>query len=292
MSSIISANQSINKFYDLYRENEVVFTKDIIRLLKIDLRQICVKCAGNQWPCLINSTSFQMVKIILGTNSGAYAQITNKDAPPISVRFCFINDDGNPLLFFVNCKAIEVQMYDSSKELAIVTLAFTQRPPDDLILKLGTLIDANNAFLNRRDERVTINEATQKRLGLEKKEMIVTIQGVPRRSILWDISFGGAKILMMGLANFLKGKDCALHFSFIDPDEAVDVPGKVMAANPLQDRKDICQLGIKFDEEKIPYTYKIRLNNYLTSSKKAILNQVSQINQSIEKPDPVKVKAE
>lgn len=290
MSSIISANQSINKYYDLYRDSEVVFTKDIIRLLKIDLRQICVKCAGNQWPCLINSTSFQMVKIILGTNSGAYTQITNKDAPPISVRFCFINEDGNPLLFFVNCKAIEVQMYDSSKELAIVTLSFTQRPPDDLILKLGTLLDANNAFLNRKDERVTINEATQKLLGLEKKEMIVTIQGVPRRCILWDISFGGAKILMMGLANFLKGKDCVLRFTFIDPDETVDVSGKVMMATPLQERKDICQLGLKFDEDKIPYIYKIRLNNFLTANKKAILNQVNQINQSVEKKDPVKAK--
>ena len=64
MGLAIATNQQINNYYDLYRENEIVFTKDILRSLRVDPRQIYVKCSGAQWPCIINSTSFQMAKII------------------------------------------------------------------------------------------------------------------------------------------------------------------------------------------------------------------------------------
>ena len=102
MGPTIAVNQIINRYYDLYRENEIIFTKDIIRYLKIDLRQIYVKCAGAQWPCIINSTSFQMTKIIIGTAGGAFQQITKKDAPPVNIRYCFIEDDGHPIYFFLD----------------------------------------------------------------------------------------------------------------------------------------------------------------------------------------------
>ena len=90
MGLAIATNQQINNYYDLYRENEIVFTKDILRSLRVDPRQIYVKCAGAQWPCIINSTSFQMAKIIIGTSGGAFRQITHKDAPPVNLCFCFI----------------------------------------------------------------------------------------------------------------------------------------------------------------------------------------------------------
>lgn len=268
MGSLVSTNQSINKYYDLYRDSEVVFTKDIIRLLRIDLRQVYVKCGGNQWPCLINSTSFQMAKVILGTTGGAYQEITKKDAPPVNLRFCFVGDDGNPIYFFVTCHTTEVQQYDEGKGLAIVTLSFTQRPPDDLIFKLGTLIDVNHSFAERKDVRVPINEASLKSLGLEKKEMTANIQNVPRNCILWDIGFAGIKILVMGIANFLKDKDCVLKFEFIDPDEDIEVKGKILSAEPFEGRKDICQVEVQFIEEEIPFLYKVRINNHFTNQKK------------------------
>ena len=75
----IVTTQLNNRYYKDYLNTEVTFTKDIIRTLKMDPRQIYIKCAGSQWPCIINSTSFTTAKIILGTKGGAYEVLSKKD---------------------------------------------------------------------------------------------------------------------------------------------------------------------------------------------------------------------
>lgn len=271
MGLAIATNQQINNYYDLYRENEIVFTKDILRSLRVDPRQIYVKCAGAQWPCIINSTSFQMAKIIIGTSGGAFRQITHKDAPPVNLCFCFIEQDNKPLNFFVLCRVTNVTPYMNSQELAIVTLTFTQRPPDDLIYKIGSLIDANESFTRRREERITLNENIQRRIGLDKKESIVYIQNVPQRCILWDISFSGAQVVITGQEQFLKGKDAIIRFAFTDPQEMIDVKGTIVAVREVEGRAGIVTVSLKFDENQVPLAYKLRINDYLTYNRKKFL---------------------
>ena len=272
MALSIAPNQLINNYYDLYREDEIVFTKDILRSLHLDPRQVYVKCSGAQWPCIINSTSFQMAKIIIGTAGGAFQQITKKDAPPVSLRYCFIEQDNQPLIFFVSCRVSDVTPYMNSKDLAVITLTFTQRPPDDLIFKLGTLLAANDSFVKRSEERILINESTIRKLGLDKKESIAYIQNVPRRCILWNISFSGAKIIIMGIAKFIEGKDILIRLTFSEPNETIDMKGTIVSASNVEGRTDLIQAGIKFDANQVPLAYKIRINEYLTANRKSFLD--------------------
>ena len=272
MALSIATNQLINNYYDLYREDEIVFTKDILRSLHLDPRQVYVKCSGAQWPCIINSTSFQMAKIIIGTAGGAFQQITKKDAPPVSLRYCFIEQDNQPLIFFVSCRVSDVTPYMNSKELSVITLTFTQRPPDDLIFKLGTLLAANDSFVKRSEERILINESTIRKLGLDKKESIAYIQNVPRRCILWNISFSGAKIIIMGIAKFIEGKDILIRLTFSEPNETIDMKGTIVSASNVEGRTDLIQAGIKFDANQVPLAYKIRINEYLTANRKSFLD--------------------
>ena len=277
MALSIATNQLINNYYDLYREDELVFTKDILRSLHLDPRQVYIKCAGAQWPCIINSTSFQMAKIIIGTTGGAFQQITQKDAPPVSLRYCFIEQDNQPLIFFVSCRVTNVTPYMNSKDLAIVTLTFTQRPPDDLIFKLGTLLAANDSFTKRSEERILINENTSRKLGLDKKETVVYIQNVPRRCILWNISFSGAKIIIMGIAKFIEGKDISIRLAFSEPNETIDMKGTIISARNVEGRTDLIQAGIQFDANQVPLAYKIRINEYLTATRKSLLDASSRL---------------
>ncbi len=276
MSFSITTNQQINEYYNKYRENEIIFTKDIIRFLRLDPRQIYVKCAGAQWPCIINSTSFQQAKIIIGTNGGAFQQITKKDAPPVNLRYCFIESDNQPLIFFVTCRVTDVTPYMNSKELAIVTLSFTQRPPDDLIYKLGSLIDANEGFIYRKEERIILNEDSKRLLGINKKESIVYIQSVPRRCILWNLSFTGAKIIVLGVPKFLANKDCVIRLLFTEPNEIVDVKGTIVSVNTVEGRKELVEAGIKFDENQVPLSYKIIINEYLSNRRKKFLDYATK----------------
>lgn len=279
LAPTISVNQLVKRYYDLYRENEITFSKETIRTLRMNPRQIYVKCDGGQWPCIINSASFQMAKIIIGTAGGAFQHIAKKDAPPVSLHFCF-EDEGNPIFFFISCKVENITQYTTSNELVIVTLLYNQQPPDDFVLKIGTMLDADFNFIKRRAERITINETTQRALRLDKKESIVFIQGVPRRCILWDLSFLGAKIIIMGLPQFLQEKSSILRLVFSDPNEVVDIKGILVKCELVEGRKDLCSVGVKFDENLVPPAYKIRINEYLSTNKKTFIEASTVIQEN------------
>ncbi len=278
----IATSQQLTKYYDQYRDTEITFTKDIIRTLKLDPRQVYVKCNSGQWPCIINSTSYQLAKIIIGVKSGAFAALSAKEPPSVNVKFCFFQDDGQPMNFFVAGKVSKITPYMNSKDLAIVTVTYTQRPPDDFIEITGRLLEANANAIRRREERIIINEDSKRKLGLTKEECVVIVQSVPRHCILRDISFSGAKVILVGLSQYLANKEATLRIDFEEPAETVSIRGMVVSADLIEGRKDICSASIKFDENVVPLSYKLHVNNFLTSIRKTQLSATDQIAQQRE----------
>ena len=262
--------QQLQDYYDHYRDTEITFTKEITKILSVDPRQIYVKCNGNQWPCIVNSTSLMACRIIVGVKGGAYAMLSQKETGPVQVRFCFTDSDKQMISFFVNGKVSDIKPYMNSAELSIITISFTQRPPDDLIERLGSLLDANANAIRRKEERVILNPDVKRKLGLTKEEAIVQISGVPRHCILRDLSFGGVKILMMGLQKYVENQQALLQLRFEEPQEVIQVGGVVVASSPIEGRKDILMVSIKFGDKTVPIAYKIRINNYLVNMRKHV----------------------
>lgn len=247
----------------------------------MDPRQIYIKCNGTQWPCIVNSTSLQMAKVLIGTSSGVFADLKKPAGNNMSIRYCFLDSDNSPIHFFVNCNVIDIKPYQESSELAIVTLYFTQRPPDELILRLGEFIEVNENFKTRKEERISINKNSLRNLGIQKEESVIFIADVPRRCILKDLSFGGARVMLVGIPKFLVGKKIDLIILFFETNEKLKIPGVIINADFYQDRKDIAVCHIQFVEDDIPMAYKFRINTYITSYQKQlienqILNQKNQ----------------
>ena len=266
MAVVVTA-QVLNRYYDDYKDTEITFSKDIMRTLKMDPRQIYIKSGGLQWPCIVNSTTFNIAKIIVGIKSGA-----KKDPAPVSLRFSFYQPDGQLMSFFVSARVQLVKPFMNSSELALVQLQYTQRPPDDLIQMIGNLLDANVNAVKRKEDRIIINQDSMRRLGLTKKEMVISIQNVPRHCILQDLSFGGAKIVLMGLAQYLLNKEVQLQVEFEDPHEIITLNGIVVGASFIEGRKDIIVASVKFNEDSISLAYKIHINKYITSVRKSELD--------------------
>ncbi len=269
----IATTQQITNYYDSYSDKEVIFSREILHTLRVAPRQIYIKCGGGQWPCIINSTSFKSAKIILGRAGGAFALITQKNAPPVNLRFCFFIDKGTETMsFFIAGKVTDVAKYMDSKELAVVTLTYTQRPPDDFIVKIGTLIEANINFVRRREDRIVMTGEARHRLGIEKEDTLIYVQNVPRKCILRDLSFSGAKVVLLGVPKFLDAKEIVLRIGFDDPVETVDIRGTIVGAVFAEGRQDIVTARIKFDENAVPAAYKLHINDYLTTAKKNLLD--------------------
>lgn len=282
----VANSHQIQKYYDYYRDKEIILTKANLKSLRMDPRQFYVKCNGGQWPCLINSTSLQMAKILVGTSSGVYAEV-QKAAASISIRFCFIDPNGQPIAFFVNSNVVDVRPYQESSELVIVTLFFNQRPPDDLIERIGGFIEVNENFKNRKEERISINKNTLKILGIQKEESVVFIADVPRRCILKDLSFGGARVMLVGIPKFLVNKKIDLILLFSETSEKLKIPGIIKNADFFPGRKDIAVVHIQFDETEIPISFKYHINEYMTSYQKQMIENQLKNEANMQKAEAI-----
>jgi len=259
----ILTSQKLATYYDMFKSIEVTFSKEIIQVTGLVPNQVYLKCVGDFWPCVIFSTSFQGAKVVANIKSGILQKLERANNI-VSLRFCFkIADKVNPVAFSVNSKSTGFTPYAGSEDMAIFNLSFTQRPSDDLIEIMGRILDANVNSAKRREERVPITPDSARKLNIQK-ESSVQIQGVPRHCILRDVSFSGAKIIMMGVAKFLVDKDAFIKLDFDDPRESFLIKGKFLRSETVDGRKELVSLVILFDEAVIPMGYKIRINEYVS----------------------------
>ena len=267
----VVTSQQLSRYYDMYRDIDVVFTKEILKTLSLNPRQIYIKCAGGQWPCILNSASLLAAKVVVSKNGGAFSAMKKNSS--VNLHFCFSPVDSQPIVFFVNTRFDDYVPYMNSEDLVIVTLAYVNRPPDDLIAAMGSLLEANANAVRRREERIALNPNSKRKLGLQNEESIVYVQNVPRHCVLRDISFSGAKIILVGLKAFIIKQIVMVRFEFEEPRETIYVRGVVVAVDEIEGRKDLVVARILYDEKSVPMAYKLRINNYITDVR---MNQLAE----------------
>jgi len=282
----ITTGQQITKYYELYQSLDVTFTKEVVYAVGLNAQQCYLKCVGEQWPCVIYSTSFQGAKIIASIKPTLREKIVRANNS-LSVRFSFkFQDKVDPVTFFVSAKLSGTAPYSSqtaNPDLVIMTVKYTQRPPDPLIEIMGKLLEANMNSSKRRDDRILLTQDVMRKIMLLSKDTILIIQNVPRKCIIRDISFSGAKVIIVGLAKFLIGKECTIRLDMDEPKESYNIKGKVVRFEEVEGRKDLAAIAVCFDETTIPMTYKMRINDYLTYYKKQT-NAENTVNEEIAKP--------
>jgi hypothetical protein len=259
MSTLTS--QQINAFYEQYKTVSLTFSKEAITVTGLVAKQIYLKCMGDFWPCVLYSSSFETAKIVANIKAGLVEKL-QAAKNTASIRFCFkLSGNSDAMFFFVNVKSIGFTPYGSSSDVAIFTFQYTQRPPDDLIEILGRFLSVNDNFSRRRSERLALTPELMRKLQINTRETVILIQGVSRNCILRDISLFGAKVIMMGTGK--ESENVVLRVNFANPTESFMLKGRFVRSEMVEGRKDLCALGIAFDEEEIPLSYKLRINDYL-----------------------------
>ena len=262
----IPTSQQIGKWFDLYRTIDVTFTKEIIKSTGLDARGVYLKCVGEQWPCVVYSSSFSGAKVITSAKQSLSQRVTQANSL-VSLRFSFkLSDKPDPVSFFIGAKVLGYSNYaqSGSGDLQYVSMQYTQRPPDDFIDIMGHLLEANMNAARRRDERILLSPDAMRRMNLVSKDSFVFVQGVPRKCILRDLSFTGAKAIIVGLAKFLVGKECILRVEMEEPRESLELKGMIVRYEDVEGRKDLTAIAIHFDEQSVPMTFKMHINDYLS----------------------------
>jgi hypothetical protein len=257
--------QRIAAYYETFKGIDITFTKDMIHVTGLITEQVHLKCGRAFWPCVFFSTSFQGAKLVANIKSGLIDKL-QKANNSVSLRFCFKSpEDGNPVTFFVAGRVIGLAPYKNSEDVSLLSVQFTQRPPDDLIEIIGRVLDASVNSSKRKTDRILVTTEAQRKLKLFSKETVAFIQEVPRRCILRELSFFNAKVIMLGVAKFIIDKEISLRFDFDDPRESFLVKGKFVNAESVEGKQEMVALTMVYDETSIPMGYKIRINEYLNS---------------------------
>ncbi|HUX13474.1 MAG TPA: PilZ domain-containing protein [Spirochaetia bacterium] len=260
----ITTSQQIARYYEQFSTVDVTFTKEVIKATLLYPKQVFMKCLGFQWPCIVYASSMIGAKLVVN-RQGNFSETVRKANNVIQLRFSFLRPDkADPLTFFVGAKITGYSPYGPEKpDLTFLTLQYTQRPPDGLIEILGELLEANVNSQKRKEERVTITADSLRKIGIKSKESTVLIQGIPRRGIIRDLSFSGAKVVIFGIAQFIVNREAILKLELEEPEELMAIPGKVVRFEPVEGRNDIAAFAIQFVEDQVPMKYKLRINNYL-----------------------------
>jgi len=260
-------SQRISVYYDRFKSIDVTFTKEIIQATGLLTQQVHLKCGDDFWPCVVYASSFEGAKVVANIKTGLLGKLQSTNNH-VNLRFCFrVTGETNAITFFIAARVIGYAPYGTSQDINMLTLQFTNRPPDDYIEIIGRILDANVNSVKRKDVRIPLSADNMRKLNILTSESAVFIERVPRRCILRDLSFSGSKIIMLGVAKFLIEKEGALKVEFEDPKEIYLIKGKFVRAEAVEGKKEMVALGLSFDEASIPMGYKIRLNEMLSSSR-------------------------
>lgn len=268
--AIITTKQ-MNLFYEKYRSVDVTWTKEVISSTGLQPRAVHIKCLGDQWPSVLFMSSFEKAKV-LGPANPAFMEKIHKANSSIALRLSFRQSEkGDPISFFINSRASGFAPYPQSNGLLqFINMQFSQRPPDVFVEIVGRMLEANVNSARRWDERILLTPEIMRKIGLVSRETVVIIQGVPRRCIIRDLSFSGAKVIIQGLAKFLVDRECRLRLEMEEPREVLEIPGTVVRFETVEGRKDLAAIAIKYTENTVPISYRMHLNDYIGSYRRNI----------------------
>lgn len=263
-------SQTIQQYYEMFCKIEVTFTKEVTKSIGLRQDDVILKISGNQWPSILYSSSFESAKIVTSLKPEQFDRLKSESATGM-LRLGFqIPEKTDSLKFFINVKVKGYNRYSNQRQdLYFLHLDFIQPPPEDFIAIIGQFLEVNINSRKRSDERIPIKEETIKKIGFVSATCIVFIDKVPRKCIVRDLSFGGAQLLVPGLAKFLKDRQILLRLVRLDNGDNVDLSGTIVRADELEGRKDLAVVGVQFQPAAVPMIFKSLLNQYIKTHQKA-----------------------
>lgn len=261
--------QQLTRYIEHYGQTEVTFTKQVISATGLVSRGVYMKLTDRQVPCVVFSASMTAAKVIAGVKTSFFNTL-RQTGSKLSLRWCFkVPQEAEPITFYVSCQATGFTPYNpGNPDEQLITLDYTQRPPDDLIMILGNLLEATANSQRRRDERVTITPDSMKKLGIESREAVLSINGKPYRGILRDLSFGGANIVLHAVPKSASGSTVTMKISKGEQGGELLLLGVIRRIEKVGRRNDIDidVVAVEYVRDT-PLSYKLLINSYLSQRK-------------------------
>lgn len=256
--------QKLRGFYESYSEREIAFSRSILNITGLETRKVFIKIRGEQWPCVVYSCSMKSAKVIIKLDAEDFEAI-KKAKNFVSLRLSFAPKHlKSPILFFVPAVVKGFNTFKLKKQNSfLMTLDFTQRPPDDLIEIIGKIFLSIENFEKRRELRINLDNNVVKQFGLKSTQTVTVIDNIKRPGIMKNLSSSGCFLIMVCNPKFIMNKQIKLIIASAYYSSLIEIEGTIVRAEEVTGRKDIFGLGVVFDKTKIPFEFKEMMNEYL-----------------------------
>ena len=211
----------IQEYYEKYQTKEIFFNKSIRQETGLETSKIMLKMGGTMFPCVLYSCSMSYAKIVMNLDEEAFNMIQNaKNA--LTLHFSFLTEQQKcDIHFFVGCttKALKSFKMNNGRDTSyIITLAFYQKPPDDLIEKLGKVLESIENFEKRKELRIKLDKKIANGMGFISQKALIEIDSINRPCIITDISASGCgAILMLLKPDLIVNKTIRITYHLQDP---------------------------------------------------------------------------
>lgn len=242
---------------------EITFTKEVINAIGLDSRQIYLKLSGSNYPCIIYSCGLRSAKIVVNLKN-IDSSILSDTKALTNLRFYFHDPSRpNPVTFFIACHITGWSTYNANNQnLYFISLEYNNTPPNELVATIGEILEANEGFKRRKEERIEIDPISIKRLGLRSKVTVAKIGGNAIKCVLRDISLSGTQLITTKIDNAILNDTIAIAYDFDRLPKPIVLKGKIVRITEIQEHT-FNAISAHFDEADVPIEYKIALNDYL-----------------------------
>lgn len=269
----IITSQQLSRYYEQYKSTDVTFNKQVISALGLVPKGVYLKIQDRQLPCMVFSSSLSTARVIASMPDAVMLALKRANNH-LALRWCFKQlDKIEPITFFVMCRPAGFTPYAvQGPDVQFVSLEYMQRPADDLIQMLGSLLEANANSQRRKDERIVLTPEIMKKLGLESREAaLLTADSRTWKCVLRDLSFSGAKVLVSASEETFKNQSVSLKFARSEEQPEMTIAAAVRRVEEIGGRKDILAVGLEYSADP-PMSYKLLINSYISSMRKAAQN--------------------
>ena len=192
-------------------------------------------------------------KIIIGMDKDAFENLKEANNY-VNLNLAFQRDEGKDLISFFIPSIVEgyKNFSDNHKNTFILNLNFTKKPSEDLIEIISEIIEDKEKFDKRQNTRINVNNKIAQDIGLTSPKIVIEIDKIKRTGILRNISTSGCSLLLSCIAKFLMDKPVLLFIASLTFKSVIKINGSVKWSNKIEGRKDIYEIGVEFDKERIP----------------------------------------
>jgi hypothetical protein len=206
-------------------------------------------------------------QIIISSTASFFDQLRNNNSK-VFIRFAFKRaENATPLTFFIQSKVEGYTQLPERKNLFFVRVSYNQRPPDDLIGILGTLIEeASSNIVKRREERIAVTQDVLRSLKLKDSRCALICQNSKVLCVLRDLSGSGAKVIVQYKGDVFLNKQVFLCLQFDGEKNTCNLTANVKRVEEIKERDDLVALGIEFVDSPTLKGYQRIIHQYLKKS--------------------------